>query len=555
MLLSAGCVNELRFNSSCSRLIVIMDSWILMILVIIPGVWSGDWRVTFKSHCALKGESVLIKCEYDYPYGHIVTSVSWSKAKLVSGHWRLFSLSSLPSPPDHKYVGNYRGDCSLEIRNVQHTDEGGYFFSFVTTLSRWRSKTYSYLTVKDLIADVPSTVTEGDDVRLTCMSGCPTATTIVWFKDGELIQNPVFKARREDTGSYYCATWGQERVRSASVALNVQYAPKNVTLTVSPSGDVRRGSSVTFSCSSHASPPVTQSGYSLYKDGQLISSGLNHTISDMQPNHSGWYHCQARNNISRMGVDLINSTKVHIIVQYGPMNTRVSVDPPDVVVGSSVNLTCSSVASPAADNYTWYKRTDSLRSTSLLQVGSGQVLSLQVVEKSHSGAYLCVARNSLGENNSTEVLLTLKEMAYGRQPLQALPVLAGIGASVFLTFVIILFFWRKHRDTEKKQTGEPDFSFSGSSNSTSNEESESVYANVYMLPHSLPPVTAAQDITSAPQRNSHYEHDVLIEDEVTYSAVTIKPRNPSHLNNRVPQNPRSRPEEHDVIYATVVKSS
>uniref|UniRef100_A0A3Q3KGE9 B-cell receptor CD22-like n=1 Tax=Mastacembelus armatus TaxID=205130 RepID=A0A3Q3KGE9_9TELE len=490
MLLSAGCVNELRFNSSCSRLIVIMDSWILMILVIIPGVWSGDWRVTFKSHCALKGESVLI---------------------------------NLPSPPDHKYVGNYRGDCSLEIRNVQHTDEGGYFFSFVTTLSRWRSKTYSYLTVKDLIADVPSTVTEGDDVRLTCMSGCPTATTIVWFKDGELIQNPVFKARREDTGSYYCATWGQERVRSASVALNVQYAPKNVTLTVSPSGDVRRGSSVTFSCSSHASPPVTQSGYSLYKDGQLISSGLNHTISDMQPNHSGWYHCQARNNISRMD---------------GPMNTRVSVDPPDVVVGSSVNLTCSSVASPAADNYTWYKRTDSLRSTSLLQVGSGQVLSLQVVEKSHSGAYLCVARNSLGENNSTEVLLTLKEMAYGRQPLQALPVLAGIGASVFLTFVIILFFWRKHRDTEKKQTGEPDFSFSGSSNSTSNEESESVYANVYMLPHSLPPVTAAQDITSAPQRNSHYEHDVLIEDEVTYSAVTIKPRNPSHLNNRVPQNPR-----------------
>ena len=88
------------------------------------------------------------------------------------------------------------------------------------------------------------------------------------------------------------------------------------------------------------------------------------------------------------------------------MNMTVSMDSPNVVEGSSVNLTCSSAANPAADNYTWYQRTDSPNSQ-LLQVGSGQVLSLPSVEASHTGLYLCQARNRLGDNNSTEVLLTV----------------------------------------------------------------------------------------------------------------------------------------------------
>ena len=76
--------------------------------------------------------------------------------------------------------------------------------------------------------------------------------------------------------------------------------------------------------------------------------------------------------------------------------------------GSSVNMTCSSVANPAADSYTWYKSTGSPSSSSqLLQVGSGQVLSIPSVEASHTGLYLCQARNGLGENNSTKVLLTV----------------------------------------------------------------------------------------------------------------------------------------------------
>lgn len=95
------------------------------------------------------------------------------------------------------------------------------------------------------------------------------------------------------------------------------------------------------------------------------------------------------------------------------MNVAVSVDPAHVVEGNSVNLTCSCAANPAADNYTWYKRTDSPGSSSLIQMGSGQVLSLLAVDPSHTGLYLCQAINSLGENNSSEVLLTMEGKDHG----------------------------------------------------------------------------------------------------------------------------------------------
>ena len=84
---------------------------------------------------------------------------------------------------------------------------------------------------------------------------------------------------------------------------------------MNPSGDIVKGSSITFSCSSDASPPVTQRGYSLYKDGHFVSSGQSHAISDVEPSHSGMYYCQAWNNISRRGNDLMKSAEVHLDVQ------------------------------------------------------------------------------------------------------------------------------------------------------------------------------------------------------------------------------------------------
>lgn len=94
-----------------------------------------------------------------------------------------------------------------------------------------------------------------------------------------------------------------------------------------------------------------------------------------------------------------------------PMNISISQNPQLVVRGANVNLTCTSDANPAADKYTWYKRTDS--TGSMLQVGSGQVLSVSSADASPSGLYLCQATNHIGESNSTEVLLAMTEEKHG----------------------------------------------------------------------------------------------------------------------------------------------
>lgn len=103
--------------------------------------------MTFGSdQCVLRGASVQINCEYDYPFGHIVTTVGWAKSQQRFGNLQLVPL---PDPSKHyQYVGNFRGDCRLQINDVQYADAGNYFFSFRTTFGEWTSETSAQLSVK-----------------------------------------------------------------------------------------------------------------------------------------------------------------------------------------------------------------------------------------------------------------------------------------------------------------------------------------------------------------------------------------------------------------------
>lgn len=88
-----------------------------------------------------------------------------------------------------------------------------------------------------------------------------------------------------------------------------------------------------------------------------------------------------------------------------PRNTLVSVSfSVPLLEGSSVNLTCSSHANPAVENYTWFKKDG----TDTSQTGSGEVLALTSLPSSDSGQYFCEARNREGAHKSTVVSLTIQ---------------------------------------------------------------------------------------------------------------------------------------------------
>lgn len=97
-------------------------------------------------------------------------------------------------------------------------------------------------------------------------------------------------------------------------------APKNVTLSVRPSGDVTKGDSVTLNCSCSANPPMLN--YILYKESGQGSTTVvgwqTHTFSDIQPGDSGWYYCNANNSINTVRSNLTN---LNVQCEYWQFNS------------------------------------------------------------------------------------------------------------------------------------------------------------------------------------------------------------------------------------------
>ncbi|KAM7394685.1 hypothetical protein PAMP_021471 [Pampus punctatissimus] len=235
-------------------------------------------------------------------------------------------------------------------------------------------------------------------VTLTCSSDANPAANYTWYKKNvnpdlqPLSKEPqlVFSSiQSSDSGEYYCTAENRLGKRtSENIFIDVKYAPKLPSVSVSPSGEIVEGSSVNLTCSSDANPAAN---YTWYKNQKLLSGpeGSHHFIS-ISSEDRGIYHCKSENQFGQS-----NSRNLSIDVQYAPKLPSVSVSPSgEIVEGSSVNLTCSSDANPAA-KYTWYKENEESPKS------SGQIFTITDVRPEHSGNYYCVSQNRRGRHNST----------------------------------------------------------------------------------------------------------------------------------------------------------
>ncbi|CAI5681309.1 unnamed protein product [Oreochromis niloticus] len=239
-------------------------------------------------------------------------------------------------------------------------------------------------------------IVEGSSVTLTCSSDANPEANYTWYKedghkrlseDSQLVFSSI---QSSDSGQYYCRAENKLGMkRSGSKLIDVKYAPKLPSVSVSPSAEIVEGSSVTLTCSSDANPAANYTWYK-EKDHEHLSENSQLIFSSIQSSDSGQYYCRAENKLGmkRSGSKLID-------VKYAPKLPSVSVSPSaEIVEGSSVTLTCSSDANPAA-NYTWYKENEDSPKT------SGHNFTISNIRPEHSGRYYCVAQNSRGTRNST----------------------------------------------------------------------------------------------------------------------------------------------------------
>ncbi|XP_034056138.1 B-cell receptor CD22-like isoform X2 [Gymnodraco acuticeps] len=149
----------------------------------------------------------------------------------------------------------------------------------------------------------------------------------------------------------------------------------------------RSGSSTLLRCLSSCSPG--QTSYIWFKNREEVKEDTS-SYAYFRYESADSYSCALK------GYEDFPSPSV-----YAPKLPSVSVSPSaEIEEGSSVTLTCSSDANPAA-NYTWYKRNEDSPKA------SGQIFNITDFRAEHSGSYSCGAQNKLGRSNSTFHLIVV----------------------------------------------------------------------------------------------------------------------------------------------------
>ncbi|XP_037399697.1 B-cell receptor CD22-like isoform X1 [Pygocentrus nattereri] len=404
-----------------------------LFMLFISGVVAQDeWAVNYnsKSVCALKGSALTMECTYTPPSGHSVQKPFWTKELVTSGS----EPPDLLDDPEYRgrvqYLGDEHRECTLRFRTVRKEDQSKYYFTFITNQpgGKYQGAGGVDLSVTDLQVEVPERVIEGDDVTLTCKTSCSLTVrpTFTWHRNGHPLSSSTDQLHlqpvsRENKDRYRCAVLGQN---SPEVTLNVRYGPKRVSVSISPSGEILEGWSVTLTCSSDANPPVQN--YTWFNGTSIVGKGETYTMKKISSVDSGEYKCRSSNEHGEKF-----SEAVTLNVLYPPRNVRAtSIRAPD---SKSETLTCSSDANPPVQNYNWFKEGGSS------PVGSGHsYMALQ------SGSYYCVAQNEHGSQKSAAVTVKVN-------PNNILVVVTGVVVGLGVVVAGAVFFYCRHVRKSKQQ--------------------------------------------------------------------------------------------------------
>ncbi|KAM7008666.1 vascular cell adhesion protein 1-like [Tautogolabrus adspersus] len=301
--------------------------------------------------------------------------------------------------------------AQLVLSYIRPSNSGEYYCEAENKLGRTRSQRVS-INVKYAPTVCSATVRPAGEIRensrvtVTCSCDGFPPPEYTWYnkygrklsKTSELVFSSV---QSSDSGRYYCTAKNDLGGRRSGYAdVEVKYAPKLLSVSVSPSAEIVEGSSVTLTCSSDANPAAKYTWYKKNQKlpkGQELQGGQRYDFPSIRSEDRGIYFCQAENKHGQ-----IKSVQQVVDVQYAPKLPSVSVSPSaEIVEGSSVTLTCSSDANPAA-KYTWFKKNNNQP----LSIEAQLVFSS--IKSSDSGEFYCKAENKLGEKTSTWISVDVK---------------------------------------------------------------------------------------------------------------------------------------------------
>ncbi|XP_061575528.1 roundabout homolog 2 isoform X1 [Cololabis saira] len=276
---------------------------------------------------------------------------------------------------------------------------------------------------------VNQVVMEEETVDFFCEVHGDPAPTVRWRREeGELprgrfeIRNGnnlrLFRVKEQDEGMYTCTSENSVGKTEASAMLQVHVPPQIAT---KPRDQIAtQGRSITFQCGTTGNPPPAifwqkEGSQMLLFPGQppsqsgrsSVSMSGELTITDVHPEDSGFYVCQA---ISVAGSVLTKalleveggpSGRIPPIIRQGPANQTVS-------QGATVQLHCRVVRGTTV-TISWEKDGERLQGNKLrLTLMENGTLQITDVKETDSGTYTCVVSSATGES-SWSGMLTVRE--------------------------------------------------------------------------------------------------------------------------------------------------
>ncbi|XP_046694007.1 B-cell receptor CD22-like isoform X1 [Silurus meridionalis] len=219
----------------------------------------------------------------------------------------------------HDLTTNTFKSNKLHLQRVSSEDAGSY--NCAVRGSENLPSPAQYLSVryppKNVSISLSGEIVEGSKVNLTCSCDAnPPVKTYTWFNKSASVGKEktftIFNISLEDSGEYKCMCSNEAgHQNSTSVTLNVLYSPKNISVSISSSGEKVEGSSVTLTCSSDSNPPVET--YTWFKENEASRVGSGQSYRALQ---SGLYYCEVQNKLGseRSAAVSITITSGSIIV-------------------------------------------------------------------------------------------------------------------------------------------------------------------------------------------------------------------------------------------------
>nr|XP_057941260.1 B-cell receptor CD22 isoform X2 [Doryrhamphus excisus] len=202
-----------------------------------------------------------------------------------------------------------------------------------------------------VIVEPAGLIVEGASVVLLCQSRAkPPVSNYMWSKDGQEHSETgavllMERVEARHSGDYRCKAsnmLGEES--STAVHLDVQYPPRNTSVTFHPSGPVPDGSTVTLRCASMANPAEADVTWYRLAAGKREAIGAGQEISfNVSKLSEDQFYCQAANI---HGLD--SSEPVSIDVTFRP---EILASSHCEDVSSQTRCSCDSRANPPPAMY------------------------------------------------------------------------------------------------------------------------------------------------------------------------------------------------------------